>query len=44
MIPRMDQRIYKVGKEQAEAGVMVTENETLTPLYESQPYPTVLNT
>ena len=40
----MDQRIYKVGKEQVEAGVVITENETFAPLYESQPYPTVLNT
>ena len=40
----MDQRIYKVGQEQAEAGVVVTENETLAPLYESQTYSTVLNT
>ena len=41
---RMDQRIYKAGQEQAEAGVVVTENDTLAPLYESQPYPTMLNT
>ena len=38
----MDQRIYKVGKEQV--CVMATENGTLAPLYKSQPYPTVLNT
>ena len=38
----MDQIIYKVGKEHAK--VMATENGTLSPLYESQPYPTVLNT
>ena len=40
----MDQRIYKAGQEKAEAGVVVTKNETLAPLYESQPYPTMLNT
>ena len=40
----MDQRIYKAWQEQAEDGVMVTENEILAPLYESQTYPTVLNT
>ena len=35
----MEHRIYKVRQEHAEAGVMVTKNETLAPLYESQPYP-----
>ena len=40
----MEQRIYKAGQEQAEAGVVVTKNETLAPLYESKPYPIVLNT
>ena len=38
----MDQRFYRAGQEQAEA--MATENGTLFPLSESQPYPTVLNT
>ena len=41
---RMDWGIYKAWQEQVEAGVVVTENETLAPLYESQPYSTVLNT
>ena len=40
----MDQRIYNVGQEHSEAEVVVTENETLAPLYESQPYPIVSNT
>ena len=38
----MDKRIYRAGQEQD--GVMANENGNLAPLYESQPYPTMLKT
>ena len=38
----MDQRIYRARQEQF--GGVATNNGTLSPLYESQPYPMVLKT
>ena len=38
----MDKRIYRAKQEQV--GVIATKNGTLAPLYESQPYPTMLKT